>query len=309
MSIQSSASDVAMLKTLTGQINATQKEIYDLQKKSTADFKHEHYYDMAPILADQSIHVEDLLRKNEMQVQICDWSKSLLYMQEGSLKRLIDIVESGKKLSVQGFNDFGPNASPDMELGSKSSLARIEDELKSQCFGMNIWNGSRTDEYPFKDNDLTNGKVGSNYYQGDNFDLAFYISDFSIEFGDRANLDCFRDLIEGLQIMRDSQDATTNVINKDDLQRASELLDKAQSGFLSLLQKIGNVEQQVLIAKANAEESIANLSEMFCISLNGMSEEDRALNLIDAAAVQRKLGYILPITMKYLNDMSIVKYL
>lgn len=309
MSVQSPTSDIAMLKTLTGQINATQKEIYDLQKKSTADFKHEHYYDMSPILADQSIHVEDLLRKNEMQVQICDWSKNLLYMQEGSLKRLIDIVESGKKLAFQGFNDFGPSASPDMELGSKSNLARIEDELKAQCFGMNIWNGSRTNESPFKDNDLTNGKVGSNYYQGDNFDLTFYISDFSVEFGDRANLDCFRDLIEGLQIMRDSQDVGTRTINQDDLQRASELLDKAQSGFISLLQKIGNAEQQVLTAKANAEESIANLSEMFCTNLNGMSEEDRALNLIDAAAVQRKLGYILPITMKYLNDMSVVKYL
>jgi hypothetical protein len=309
MPIQSAASDVAMLKTLTGQINATQKELYDLQKKSTADFKHEHYYDMDPILADQSIYVEDLLRKNEMQVKVCDWCTNLLYMQESSIKRFNDIVESGKKLAVQAFNDFGPDCAPDMALATKGILAMVEDELISECFGMNIWNGSRTNEFPFKDNDLINGKVGDNYYAGDNFNLTFFINDSSIEFGDRANLDCFRDLIEGLQIMRDSQDASTNVINQDDLQRASQLLDKAQSGFISLLQKIGNVEQQVVQLKTNAEESLSNLSQMFSESLNGMSEEDRAMNLIDAAAVQRKLGYILPITMKYLNDMSVVKYL
>jgi hypothetical protein len=309
MSIQSSTSDVAILRTVKSQINATQKEVYNLQKRSTADFKYEHYYEMDPIFADQSIYVEDLLRKSEIQIKACDWSKNLLYMQEASINRLNDLVESGKKLSVQVFNDMGPNAAPNMELAAKSILQMVEDELTAQYFGMNIWNGSRTNEFPFNDNDLVNGVVGDNYYSGDSFNLTFFIKDLAIEFGDRANLDCFRQLITGLQIMRDSQDIGTNEINHHDLQRASELLDKAQAGFISLLQKIGNVEQQVLDLRDNTEEAINNLSQMFCESLNGMSEEDRAMNLVDAAAVQRKLGYLLPISMKYLNDMSIVKYL
>ena len=221
----------------------------------------------------------------------------------------MDIIENGKQLTVHGFNDLGPVSAPEMKIGSQAMLTRVEDELLTEYFGMNIWNGSRTNESPFADNDLVNGTVNSNYYLGDNFNLSFYIDDLQVEFGDRANLQCFRDLIRALQIMRDSQNTTTREINKTDIQNASDLLDKAQAGITSLLQHVGNVEQVVIGAKVTAQQNFDNLSEMFTTNLNGMSEEDRAINLIDAAAVQRKLGYILPIAMRYLNDMSVVKYL
>lgn len=309
MAIQSSSSDISMIRTVTTQINSTQKELYALQQRATSNFKHEHYYNMDPIMADQSIYVEALLSKNSLEIQNCEWSESLLYMQESSLKRFTDIIEKGRILAVQGFNDLGIIATPDMVLTSKSMLSIIEDELSASYFGMNIWNGSRTNEIPCEQNSLVNGTIGANYYLGDNFNLQLYTYDDSVVYGDRANLECFRDLIQALQLMRDSQNTSTGEIDKTDVQNASDLLNKAQVGFSALLQHIGNVEQLVISTKENAQENLANLSELFVTNLNGMSEEDRAINLIDAAAVQRKLGYILPITMKYLNDMSIVKYL
>ena len=309
MTIQSSTSDLVMIRTLTGQINSTQKELYAVQKKSTSEFKNEHYYDMEPTLATQSIYVEDLLHKNTMQIKNYEWSENLLYMQEASIKRFIDIIEDSKKLAVQALNNNGQILTPNIDLSSRAILSMIEDELLTEYFGMNIWNGSRTNESPFIDNDLVNGTIGANYYQGDNFNLQLYIADSSVEFGDRANLSCFSDLIKALQIMRDSQNTSDGRANIDDLKNASDLLDKAQVGILSLLQKIGSVEETIISAKNHAKDDYNNLSEMYTNSLNGMSEEDRAINLIDAAVVQRKMGYILPITMKYLRDMSIIQYL
>jgi hypothetical protein len=309
MTIQSSTSDLVMIRTLTGQINSTQKELYAMQKKSTSEFKNEHYYEMDPNLATQNLYVEDLLRKNATQIKNCEWSENLLYMQEASIKRFIDIIGDSKNQMVYALNDSSQVGIPNMIISSKAKLGMIEDELLTEYFGMNIWNGSRTNESPFIENDLVNGTIGANYYQGDNFNLQFYTDDSSVEFGDRANLSCFSDLIKALQIMRDSQNTSDGRANKDDLKNAADLLDKAQVGVLSLLQKIGFVEEAVISAKNHAEEDYSNFSEMYTNSLNGMSEEDRAINLLDAAAVQRKMGYILPITMKYLRDMSIIQYL
>ena len=309
MTISASTSDLAMIRTVTGQLNATQKEIYAIQKKSTSEFKNEHYYDMDPTLAVQSIYVEDVLRKNNRQITNCEQSGTLLCLQEVSLRRFLDIIEDANNLAVYALNDMSNISNSGVKISSQAMLGRIEDELSSQYFGMNIWNGSRTNESPFADNDLVDGAVGANYYQGDNFNLQFHMNDSAVEFGDRANLSCFRDLIQALQLMRDSQASSDGKINKDDVQNAAALLDQAQTGILSLIQKVGYDQQKVISTKNDIEENNQYLSEMYISSLNGMSEEDRAMNLIDAAAVQRKMGYCLPIIMKYLKEMSIIQYL
>ena len=108
--------------------------------------------------------------------------------------------------------------------------------------------------------------------------------------------------------MRDSQDEN-GVMNRDQIINASAMIDTALSGLNTLLQKVGNVEKIVNNAKEESLNLGSNLLELYGASLNGMTEEDRALSFLDVSAVQRKLSYMLPITMKYLNEMSIVKYL
>lgn len=306
MPIQRS-SDLLVVRNLKSQVQTTQAQVQDLQQSAASDFKHQHYYDMNSALADQNIKVENLLRQHELNIKNFDWAQNVLYMQEGALKRLNDIVENAKELSVIAMNQIGNRAVPAMALDSKALLSRVEDELKTSYFGMNVWNGSRINELPFSD--IVNSDIDANFYSGDDFDLKFYISSGPVQFGDRANYDCFKNLITAVKMMRDSQDSTTRQIDKDQIQQASELLDRATLGFLDLLQKAGNAQKSMLQAKKTSEDNMVNLSEMYTKTLNGMSEEDRALTVVDIAAIQRKLSYILPTTMKYLNDMSVVKYL
>lgn len=307
MAITNSSCDFAVLKNVSHQINKTQKEMYDIQQVLSSDVKAQHYYDMDAPMANQSIEVEYLIRQNETKLRNYEWSQNLLFVQEGALRNLQNITTDAKKLGVRAMDQLGTNATVMMPVESKNLLSRIEDTFSLSFSGMNIWNGSRTNEKPFTD--LVNGVPGDNYYLGDDFDLQFYVNNHSVEFGDRANYDCFKKLVQGIQMMRDAQDPQTLLIDKDKIQQASILIDEAQDGLSALIQKAGNAQQDIVSAKALAEDSLANLSEMYGSTLNGMTEMDRAITAIDAAAVQRKLSYLLPITMKYINDMTVIKYL
>lgn len=306
MAPKSISCDRAIVNNLTQGINKTQKEISDIQKRSSSDVKHQHYYDIDTPQALQSIQVEYFIRQSQAKIKNYQWAESMLYMQEESLQRFGDIIEDAKKLCAVAMNQIGNRATPLMQEDSQGLLSKIQDEFSTSYFGMNIWNGSRTNEKPW--GDIVNGNPGENYYLGDNFDLQFFFDGTAIKFGDRANYDCFTKLVEAIQMMRDSQDPDTKMIDKDIVAAASAMVDDAMSGFTGLIQKAGSVQQEVRYARSTAEEAVSNAVEMYN-SLNGMDEVERAITAIDAAAVQRKLGYMIPLTMKYLNDMSVIKYL
>ena len=305
MSIKNTSCDLSIIKSITSQIHKTQNEIQVFQNTAASDIKKQHYYEMDPSLADQNLYVEDLLRQSELKVRNYEWSTNLLYMQESAIKNLNNTVEQAKILSVRALNQYG-KVSIDMELDSKNLLVAIQDTLSNSFFGMNIWNGSNTNEVPF--DDIVNGTAGANYYLGDNFGLKFHIDGLECEFGDKANYACFQNLIGALQKMRDIQDPTTEA-SKITIQEASAMLDEAQQGFVEFLQKAGNAQQRIKQATDEANTTLETVSELYVNSLNGMGETDRAISVINASAVQRKLSYMLPITMKYLNEMSIAKYL
>ncbi len=302
-----SSCNFAILQNLSGQINKSQKEIYDIQQTVSSDVKAQHYYDMDSPIANQSIEVEYLIRQNETKLRNYEWSQNLLFVQEQGLLELQNINKDAKKLAVRAMDQIGTNATVMISGDSQNLLSRIEDILSASFTGMNIWNGSRINEKPFTD--LVNGMPDENYYLGDDFNLKFYVNNHSVDFGDTGNDVCFKQLVQGIQMMRDAQDPETREINKDQIQQASIFIDAAQHGLSGLIQKAGNAQQGIINATAIAENTIANLSEMYGSTLNGMTEMDRAIVAIDAAAIQRKLGYLIPITMKYINDMSVVNYL
>jgi flagellin-like hook-associated protein FlgL len=309
MGIKSASCDLSMLQSIKSQINKTQTEVQQIQQSTASDIKKQHYYEIDAPLAGQNLEVEDLIRQNELKLKNYDFATNLLYMQESAINRINNIINDAKKLSVIGIGKYQTTASPNMSNECKSMLLELQDELFTSYFGMNIWNGSRTNELPFKD--IQNGKPNDNYYLGDNFDLKFHIDTQEFTFGDRANFDCFKNLISALQMMRDSQDPS--VTSYDDFNKiitdASNLLDNASKQGFEILQKVGEVEKAINGAKEEAQDFLKSLTELYNGSLNGMSEEDRVLSVVNASAVQRKLAYLLPITMKYFNDMSVIKYL
>lgn len=390
MSIQNRLCDASMMSTLTNQVNKIQNDIVKLQNSAASSIKHEHYYEMDSAIAHQSFHAEDLMKTNDLRKKHCEWSENLLALQENAIKQFEDIAVSAKRLSVIAMNQIGTNAVGNMYEDCTSHLAMIEDLLNQSYFGMNIWNGSRIDETPFRDLGLVNGtpkmnledvlsifnltfddkstftksitssyndanlisraddlydalnnlktslgkdslnesdlntaaenaakaffntmaKLGNNQsdYLGDDFDLKVYVGNTSVEYGDRANYDAFKNLLKAIQIMRDSQDSTRN-IDKNAIVRASELIDRSQNSFTELIQKVGNAQQSVQQIKDNIVSFQETLTDMFNNTLNGMNELDSAMKVIEVAAIQRKLSYILPMTMNYLKEMSVVKYL
>ena len=310
MAIKSTSCDLSMMQSITNQIHKTQAEIQEMQQSTGSDIKKQHYYEMDAPLAGQNLEVEDLIRQNDLKLKNYDFATNLLYMQEGAIDRINKIIVDAKKLAVTAIGKYGTRTDIQMEMSSKSLLAELQDELYTSYFGMNIWNGSRTNELPF--GDIQNETLDSNYYLGDNFDLKLHIDGQEFEFGNRANYECFRDLISALQTMRDSQNSS--ITSYEDFNQiitnASALLDKAEIKGFEMTQKVGDIEKTLNNAKAEAQDFLESLMEqLYEGSLNGMSEEDRVLSVVNAAAVQRKLAYMLPITMKYLNDMSVIKYL
>lgn len=309
MAIKSTSCDLSMLQSITNQISKTQAEVQQIQQSTGSDIKKQHYYEMDAPLAGQNLEVEDLIRQNDLKLKNYDFATNLLYMQEGAIERINKIIVDAKKLAATAIGKYHTRTDIQMEMSCKSLLAELQDELCTSYFGMNIWNGSRTNELPF--DDIQNATAGDNYYLGDNFDLKIHIDGQEFEFGNRANYECFRNLIFGLQKMRDSQNAS--VTSYEDFNQiiadASAFLDKATVSGFEMTQKVGDIEKTINSAKGESQTFLESLMELYENSLNGMSEEDRVLNVINASAVQRKLAYMLPITMKYLNDMSVIKYL
>ena len=315
MAIKSTSCDLSMLQSITNQIHKTQAEVQQIQQSTGSDIKKQHYYEMDAPLAGQNLEVEDLIRQNDLKLKNYDFATNLLYMQEGAIDRINKIIVDAKKLAATAIGKYGTRTDIQMEMSSKSLLAELQDELDTSYFGMNIWNGSRTNELPF--GDIQNSPKNSNYYLGDNFNLKLHIDGQELEYGNRANYECFRNLIGALQMMRDSQNASSydpsNPISYEAFNQviteASALLDKATISGFEMTQKVGDIERTLNNAKVESQDFLESLMELYEGSLNGMSEEDRVLNVVNASAVQRKLAYMLPITMKYLNDMSVIKYL
>jgi flagellin-like hook-associated protein FlgL len=194
-------------------------------------------------------------------------------MQNVALKNFVDIVTSAKEIAVVSMNDLDVNRSVPIAERAKDLLSLIEDQLQTSYFGMNIWNGSRINEVPCTD--LVNGIVSENYYLGDNFNLKFYPDKTTLEFGDRANYDCFKNLINALQTIRDAQ--VNHVIDRDKVSKASVMLDNAQDGFTQLLQKVGYAQKAIVEIKDATQELSCNLSDLYHSTLNGMSEEKKNL--------------------------------
>lgn len=295
-------SDLATFSLFNKQLQSTQNKIFDAQKKATADFKNEHYYDMDPNLASQTITVENIIAKNNQDKINCEFAQSILYTQEESLKNLTDIINTSKDMAVQAINSLGEVTHSMIKINSETMLSKVQYELSKKCFNMNIWNGSRTNELPYQNNSLIDDVVGTNQYQGDDFNLKFYTNNFIVQFGNPGNTKCINDMIQGLKIMRDA-------VNLEDIQNATALLDKARDGITSLLQKTGEIGQTVISIQNNLEASNETLSKLYTDKLNGLSEEDRAMNLIEASAIQRRISYLLPIMVNHIKEMSIAKYL
>jgi hypothetical protein len=299
-------SNITVVNTFNKQLSANQKEMYEAQKRATAQFQNDHYYNMDPNLSIKSIDVENTIAKNLIEIQNCELSQDLLHLQENSLKNILDISNDANNLLVQIYNDLGEISKSMLQMSSKSMLSRLEYELSQKFYGMNIWNGSRIDETPFMQNDLVNGVVGDNYYKGDNFNLQLYFNNSSIEFGDRANLEAIRDLINALQMIRDYDVETRN---KETLQDIDSILNQATDGIVSLIQHVGYVEQQVISINDYLQESNIALNQLYTNDLNGINEEDRALNLIDASVIQRKMNYLIPLMTRYIQNMGVAEYL
>ena len=299
-------SNITVVNTFNKQLSANQKEMYEAQKRATAQFQNDHYYNMDPNLSIKSIDVENTIAKNLIEIQNCELSQDLLHLQENSLKNILDISNDANNLLVQIYNDLGEISKSMLQMSSKSMLSRLEYELSQKFYGMNIWNGSRIDETPFLQNDLVNGVVGDNYYKGDNFNLQLYFNNSSIEFGDRANLEAIRDLINALQMIRDYD---VEIRNKETLQDIDSILNQATEGIVSLIQHVGYVEQQVISINDYLQEFNIELNQVYTNNLNGINEEDRALNLIDASVIQRKMNYLIPLMTRYIQNMGVAEYL
>lgn len=307
MTINSSTCNLAIVKSSKEKINQVKVELQDLQQKSTSDIKVQHCYDMNPSLADQNIYVEDLLRQCEVKNQNYQFMATLLQMQEAAIKSLNDTAESAKILCIKAFNEYG-NAPLDIELNSKNLLADIEITLSNRIFGMNIWNGSHTDEAPFAKNSIIDGKAGSNFYLGDNFGLKLHIDGNESEYGDRADYECFQKLIGALQQMRDIKDPTTQD-SKEIIAKTSALIDEAQDGLTGLMQKIGNSQLKCNKAIDDNNTALVNFSDLYINSLNGTGDIDRALSVMSITEVQNKLSYMFKTTVLLINEMDIFKYI
>jgi hypothetical protein len=307
MTINSSTCNFAMIKNTTDKIKQIKGEIQTLQERSTSDVKEQHCYDMNPSLADQNIYVEDLLRQCDVRNKNYAWMANLLNMQESAIQNLNDTIESAKVVCIRAFDQYG-DISMDMELNSKNLLTDIETVLSNTFFGINIWNGSHTNELPFAKDSIVNGEAGSNFYLGDDFGLKLHINGTESEFGDRGNYECFQKLIGALQQMRDIKDPTTQD-SKAILEKASALLDEAQIGFYALIQKVGNAQLKCKKAMDDNDTALVNFSNLYSDSLNGMGDIDRALSVISITEVQNKLSYMFKTTVALINEMDIFKYI
>lgn len=307
MSISNTTCNLAIIKSSKDQINQAKIEIQNLQQQSTSNIKEHHYYDISPSLTEQNIYAEDLIRHCETKKQNYQFMANLLYMQEEAIKSLNDIAESAKILSVRAFDEYG-DSYVDLELNSKNLLADIEAILSNKFFGINIWGGAHTNDTPFAKNSLINGKVGSNFYLGNDVALKLHIDGNEFEFGDRADYKCFQHLVNALQQMRDIKDPTTQD-SKAILQKVSGLIDEAQDGFIGFMQKVGNVQTKCNQAIDNNDTLMLNISDLYIDSLNGMGDIDRALSVMSITELQNKLSYMFKTTVSLINDMDIFKYI
>lgn len=301
MSKVRASSDLVMIRTIRKQLDKTQDQIYKTQLKSTADTKYDHYYDMPTQLCEKTIRVEDILYKAELDTKSYELYKNLLFEKENVIRELFKLVTSAEKTLISAANQPDTNGLINLTEISKQMLDEIEDMLSHSFLGMNIWNGSRMNESPFVD--LPNSKFGENIYLGDDFKFVVYLDDEKIQIGDPADCEFFRNLISGLQLARDSQHSTTRKVDKAMLAQADGFLKKAHFGFSDMVQRVGNAESAVIRAQDQTAALRENLSRTY-EELNGITEQERALNVLDMSKAQRELSYMLSSAKKFYENMN-----
>ncbi len=307
--ITTSVSDAAMQQKLTRSLHKHKTKMHEIAASSTSDIKYQHYYQMDPKAADQSMQVENDIMSNHKSAANYEWMLNVLKSQEASVKRIFDLTTETRELVAVAANHQGNAAKPALDVSSESILSRLQSEMRAMNFNINIWNGSRTNEAAVDDIvNITNVEQNiptTQYYLGDDFELKIHINGEEYVYGNRADQECFKDLIGVLHLLRNAQDQYGN-INKDEVHKAAEMLDGVPGAFSDMLVKVGNVQNIVMKSIDECNNNIAKLGEVYTSgSLNGMNDEMRALAVIDVADVSRIIKSIVYIK-KILDSTNVL---